>query len=181
MIYSSHQVPASVAEDGQLLLLLCHQLLLLLNLEDHEGELLIGDLVKLGVNVCLDGFEGLVGTLRDRVVRAEGLEEHREGSADPRRGCSRIPLLHVCQRHLRVDIRSLWMIETQHCLVNIHSLHEVCVHIIATSILFSVISELRIPWLDETSKAQENLSCLHSEILALHRINTEILTISINV
>ena len=55
-----------------------------LDLEDDEGELLVGDLVKLGVNVRLDGLEGLVGTLRDRVVRAEGLEEDSEGSADPR-------------------------------------------------------------------------------------------------
>jgi hypothetical protein len=84
MIYSSHQVPASRAEDGQLLLLVCHQLLLLLDLEDDQGQLLVGDLVKLGVYVRLDGFQGLVGTLRDRVVRAEGLEEDGEGSADPR-------------------------------------------------------------------------------------------------
>jgi hypothetical protein len=84
MIYSSHQVPASGAEDSQLLLLVCHQLLLFLDLENDQGELLIRHLVKLGVYVRLDGFQGLVGTLRDRVVRAEGLEEDREGSADPR-------------------------------------------------------------------------------------------------
>jgi hypothetical protein len=84
MIYSSNQVPASGAEDGQLLLLVCHQLLLFLDLEDDQREFLIGDLVKLGVYVRLDGFEGLVGTLGDGIVRAEGLEEDREGSADPR-------------------------------------------------------------------------------------------------
>ena len=66
------------------MLLVCHQLLLFLDLEDDQGELLIGHLVKLGVYVRLNGFEGLVGTLRDRVVRTEGLEEDREGSADPR-------------------------------------------------------------------------------------------------
>jgi hypothetical protein len=57
---------------------------LLLDLEDDQGELLVGDLVKLGVYVGLDGFEGLVGTLGNGVMRAKGLEEDCEGSADPR-------------------------------------------------------------------------------------------------
>ena len=84
LIYSPHEVPAGSVQDGKLVLLVRHQLLLLLDLEDDEGELLVGHLVKLGVYVRLDGLQGLVGRLRDRVVRPEGLEEHREGSADPR-------------------------------------------------------------------------------------------------
>ena len=66
------------------MLLVRHQLLLLLDLEHDEGELLVGDLVKLGVDVCLDRLQGLVGALGDRVVRPESLEEDRKGSADPR-------------------------------------------------------------------------------------------------
>ena len=45
LIYSAHEVPAGGVQDGQLLLLVRHQLLLLLDLEDDEGELLVGDLV----------------------------------------------------------------------------------------------------------------------------------------
>ena len=84
LIYSAHEVPAGGVQGGQLLLLVRHQLLLLLDLEDDEGELLVGHLVKFGVDVRLDRLQGLIGRLRDRVVRPEGLEEHREGSADPR-------------------------------------------------------------------------------------------------
>jgi hypothetical protein len=62
------------------------------------------------------------------------------------------------------------MIETQHCFEYVHSLHEVCIYIIATRILFSIICELSIPWLDETSKSKEDLGGFHSEILALYRM-----------